>query len=699
MLIWKLSSGTPAGSYKVGHFWQLTDVHLDLDYERHGCSGDFGDCDCDSPRQLLVSALQATRKIAVAEPDFVVFSGDSTAHAIESETDFERAMKVVATSLKETFPSHRNIPVIPSLGNHDVFPESSMSVNEVDENRRRWCTRLGSDPELWADWVTGPKDADASRFSDGNTLPPKALNTTIMAVGFTKNHRVVRCFFSRLLRINSTANGTQKHLLVISLNGLLYSRRNSQADPNVTDPLGQFQWLLSKLQSARDEKQKAIIIMHFPLGAPENSPVQFRHMYDVYNERLIGILTDFADVISFGLFGHQHVDSFRVVFSKTGTSGDACTSGYKQPFHPVWNRGVLFAALFLGDPLLPLFYSPSVSPMYLNALGSFNPRIRFYNYTFGSATPRILDYQQFYVNISADQPSWRLEYAARQAYGLADLSPQSLAGLLARLGDDAAIWCSYWNHELGGQPHDSGPCPELHSKRHCRHLCTMRHLSYSVLDSCLELCSSKPHVVMITSARKTDSDSWNALPIVALVIITFLAILVGVVLLANRELCRKKRRRLAVSSGSTYLDHHLVTYHRRSVDIDLEKQDASLQNVSFDQQQLSAEAEGEAEEEEEEEAYDADESEEEAEVLEDLPASSTPSSRFSRFSLRIGGVGTGGLFGRSSALDGTSTADDDYYSVHSSLQRLCHSGGGGGSRGDVTADQAATTVNDAHQVV
>uniref|UniRef100_A0A5K3FBP9 Metallophos domain-containing protein n=2 Tax=Mesocestoides corti TaxID=53468 RepID=A0A5K3FBP9_MESCO len=644
MLIWKLSSGTPAGSYKVGHFWQLTDVHLDLDYERHGCSGDFGDCDCDSPRQLLVSALQATRKIAVAEPDFVVFSGDSTAHAIESETDFERAMKVVATSLKETFPSHRNIPVIPSLGNHDVFPESSMSVNEVDENRRRWCTRLGSDPELWADWVTGPKDADASRFSDG-------------------------CFFSRLLRINSTANGTQKHLLVISLNGLLYSRRNSQADPNVTDPLGQFQWLLSKLQSARDEKQKAIIIMHFPLGAPENSPVQFRHMYDVYNERLIGILTDFADVISFGLFGHQHVDSFRVVFSKT------------------------------GDPLLPLFYSPSVSPMYLNALGSFNPRIRFYNYTFGSATPRILDYQQFYVNISADQPSWRLEYAARQAYGLADLSPQSLAGLLARLGDDAAIWCSYWNHELGGQPHDSGPCPELHSKRHCRHLCTMRHLSYSVLDSCLELCSSKPHVVMITSARKTDSDSWNALPIVALVIITFLAILVGVVLLANRELCRKKRRRLAVSSGSTYLDHHLVTYHRRSVDIDLEKQDASLQNVSFDQQQLSAEAEGEAEEEEEEEAYDADESEEEAEVLEDLPASSTPSSRFSRFSLRIGGVGTGGLFGRSSALDGTSTADDDYYSVHSSLQRLCHSGGGGGSRGDVTADQAATTVNDAHQVV
>ncbi len=59
--------------------------------------------------------------------------------------------------------------------------------------------------------------------------------------------------------------------------------------------------------------------MHFPVGAPENSPVIFRHLHGIYNEALVDIFQQYSDVIALGLFGHQHVDSFRVVVSDKGS--------------------------------------------------------------------------------------------------------------------------------------------------------------------------------------------------------------------------------------------------------------------------------------------------------------------------------------------------------------------------------------------
>ncbi|VDM35426.1 unnamed protein product [Hydatigera taeniaeformis] len=592
-------------SRPIGLFWHLTDIHVDMDYEKHSCQGLLGDQECDSPLRLWQSALNATRQVLHTAPDFVVFSGDSVTHGNITQDAFERTMKIVASALKSVFPSdssrqqqNNSVPVILTVGNHDVFPDNDMSVEAGDADRRQWCTRLGSSPTLWGDWIANAPDADVDKFNDG-------------------------CFYSHRIQIGKTG----QKLRIISLNGLPYSPRNRRSNLSDPDPLGQFEWLEAQLHSARHESQKVVIVMHFPLGAPENSPVKFRHLYGVYNHRLLKILTEFADVVAFGLFGHQHTDSFRFISS---TSED----GTKR------------------NPLISLFSTPSISPMNLTNLGAFNPRIRVFNYSVTPTSLQLHDFHQFYLNLSsitsvAEAP-WSLEYSATKAYNISDLSARSLEALMSRLEINQTLWCAYWDHELGGLNHSSGPCPELRSSRHCRHLCTMRNLHYTALDNCLRGCGDASSLV---SARPgaDQADSWNALPVVALVIVAFLAILFGVVLLANREICRRSgrrgdrrgRRRRERGGGHTR-GGYLITYHHAAPNVGISGARRSAGEVDLEEEKaLNADVE--------DGAYDADASgdeEEDVRLMDDLVKLSTS-----------GRSGEGG--------------GETYFSVYSSLERLC----------------------------
>ncbi|KAM7540527.1 hypothetical protein Aperf_G00000046594 [Anoplocephala perfoliata] len=492
-----LTSSLQTRSYvHNGLFWHLSDVHVDLDYTNHGCKGLLGDLNCDSPLTLWISALNATREVVSTRPDFVIFSGDSVSHTILTRKSFERTMEEVVSALKAVFPPYQNdsVPVILSLGNHDVFPDNTMSVADGDPTRRFWCTRLGSSPNLWGGWIADDAEADSSHFSDG-------------------------CYYSRIVRV-----GNQTSLRIISLNGLIYARRNSLGNASLTDPLGQFDWLTNQLQSARQKMEKVLLVMHFPLGAPENSPVYFRHLHDVYNERFLEILSEFSDVIALGLFGHQHTDTFRVL---EVPSQGASRNGSK----------------------LPLFFAPSISPFHFQDLGGFRPRIRIFNYSMStpdapallSSSLEILDFRQYYINLSLNErSSWSLEYMPTMAYNLSNLSGGSMKDLLDKFESNQKLWNSYWNHELGlGMPHDSGSCPEIKSRRHCGHMCPLRHIHFPSLDECLSECEKVGDLLV---APQKLEDNWNTVPIVVLVILAFSGILIGVVLFVNRELCRRKAR-------------------------------------------------------------------------------------------------------------------------------------------------------------
>lgn len=66
------------------------------------------------------------------------------------------------------------------------------------------------------------------------------------------------CFYSVRLQVGETG----KTLRIISLNGLPYSPRNRRSNSSDPDPLGQFQWLVTQLQSARLESQKVGTVLN-----------------------------------------------------------------------------------------------------------------------------------------------------------------------------------------------------------------------------------------------------------------------------------------------------------------------------------------------------------------------------------------------------------------------------------------------------
>ncbi|BHF81650.1 Acid sphingomyelinase-like phosphodiesterase 3b [Sparganum proliferum] len=249
--------------------------------------------------------------------------------------------------------------------------------------------------------------------------------------------------------------------------------------------------------------------------------------------------------------GRSHLRKHTLSASAVAFSKSTC------PIEP------LLSSFWLDEPVLPLLFGPSISPWRLGGLGAFNPRVRVFEYS--HSTLRLVDYHQFFLNLSAaSEPTWTLEYSFREEYRLPDTGAVSLSALLTDFVHSEANWTRYWSHQLGGLPHASGDCPTLGSPRRCQHLCAMFCLSYADLDRCLSGCKAdSPLIKLLPSAFPRDAglataagdhmtEHWSPLPITVVVIVVFLAILLGVVLLVNRELCRRRRREHAGHLGSLF---------------------------------------------------------------------------------------------------------------------------------------------------
>ncbi|KAG5454866.1 Acid sphingomyelinase-like phosphodiesterase 3b [Clonorchis sinensis] len=540
LFLWAVSTvGTTAYAHDgsdIGFFWQLTDLHLDLWYNlTQDCQGRYGNPKCDSPLDLVQSAVSVTKTLPMLEsdyrqlPDFVIWSGDNGPHAGHFTRDqLYQTIQVVSDQMQRVFRTDK-VYVLPVLGNHDVTPANHLSPDPLDADRLAWCHNLSSNPLLWGHWIhlanrTSFIDPERSTQRDLPPSPPPPAN-------FSRG-----CFFSHLLHLPTS------ELLLVSVNGLVWYRENPLLVHASPDPLQQFDWLNATFAWARSSKCKVLLVSHFPPGASENSPRRFKFLQSGFNKHFVQLLQANADVLMAGLFAHSHVDSFRVLSDQT------------------------------GHPALSLFTAPSVSPLRLFGLGSFNPRIRLYRYRRSNTT--LLGYRQYFLNISQPSPQWQVEYDTSVAYLLSDLSPIRLSQLLNEFEHDDTrdgVWSRYWSHELGGRPHEpstlmpDGLCPRAQSLCRCEHLCPMRHVDLPAMESCLDSCTRIRPVVLISTnnsvldqassnnTAETHVNAHSSLPIIIGVIIAFLAILVGVVLIVNREICRHRgrhARRLAGSGGT-----------------------------------------------------------------------------------------------------------------------------------------------------
>ncbi|KAJ7682793.1 endopolyphosphatase [Mycena polygramma] len=131
-----------------GRFLHITDIHPDPFYraktaestschrkkgkKKKNSAGYYGQpfSECDSPFRLTNRTLDFIEKKWASEIDFVIWTGDNARHDNDRKLprtpneiyDLNRA---VATKMASVFTS-RGIPVVPSLGNNDVWPHNIM---------------------------------------------------------------------------------------------------------------------------------------------------------------------------------------------------------------------------------------------------------------------------------------------------------------------------------------------------------------------------------------------------------------------------------------------------------------------------------------------------------------------------------------------------------------------------------------------
>jgi sphingomyelin phosphodiesterase acid-like 3 len=273
----------------MGTFLWLSDFHLDPYYGTSNAASTswnsictknstidlypFGHVGCDAPSKLVKDMLQHIAASKGTEIDFVLVTGDFSRHATDHlDNGIAETTAIISTiseALKHAFPS---IPIVPSIGNNDVFPDYFVDLEIpgtenpiLNISKEGFKTLFESEESLQA-------------FSQGGY---HARNVT-------------------------------DSLTILSLNTVIYSLNHFPDQTYLDDPMGQLSWLEAQLNFASRTGRSVYILGHIPptIGSFRHS--QFWH--DKYMDRYFSILQNYLDTVVKGhLFGHLHSDEFRLL--------------------------------------------------------------------------------------------------------------------------------------------------------------------------------------------------------------------------------------------------------------------------------------------------------------------------------------------------------------------------------------------------
>lgn len=267
-----------------GRFLHITDVHPDPFY-KHGAhpstachrkkpkkkrrAGYYGTAykECDSPLALTNFTLDYLEERWSDEIDFVIWTGDSARHDNDDKiprplSEVYELNEAVAEKMKQVFSS-KGIPVVPTIGNNDVWPHNTLLPGPND------ITRTYS--SMWSDFI--PPESRASFLQGG--------------------------YFS--------VEVVPGALAVVSLNTMYFYSSNEGVDGcpmNDDDDPGnqQFTWFEDQLKVFRSRQLQVWVIGHVP---PTDG-----HYYSRCYGRYVELSLRFQDTILGHLFGHLNTDHF-----------------------------------------------------------------------------------------------------------------------------------------------------------------------------------------------------------------------------------------------------------------------------------------------------------------------------------------------------------------------------------------------------
>lgn len=427
---------------RIGTFWHVTDFHLDVNYttegdtasmcwknksparnNRNGRPGVYGDYLCDAPIQLVLSAVDAMRKIH-SNPDFIMWTGDDTAHVEDKYFSTATVVEIVKTltdTLNGTFP---NIPFLPVLGNHDYYPKNQLPPGK--------SSLQGQVAELWKGWLDR-LDADKAF---------KSFNSSGRYVADIKGTKVS----------------------VMALNTLIWYKSNNSTALNKTsdDPDHQFAWADEQLTALAKNGRKVYLMGHIPPGNFERyqQKTEGFHWYqERYNQRFIKLIQDHYEVIEAQFFAHHHTDSFRLFFKDDRRDGKAQAISYQ-------------------------LLAPGVTPWkstLSEETGANNPGIRLVSYD--TETGKLTEVTTYYLDLrdaNENEPEWKFEYNFTTYYGLKNISALSLFDLNNRMTNDRKLFDRYYVANTV-KYEDASACTPSCQKLH---RCSIAEVDYTRFRAC-----------------------------------------------------------------------------------------------------------------------------------------------------------------------------------------------------------------------
>jgi sphingomyelin phosphodiesterase acid-like 3 len=335
----------------------------------------------DTPPTLLQSSLHAEHQ-QQPHPLFITVSGDLMAHQFDcrfhtlaptaTDADYSafasKTVAFLALQLRETFP---HIPIYFALGNNDSS-----------------CKDYREDPD------SAFLQADAASFSADSLKPA--------------NRSAILHEFPQLGDYTITLPAPIRNTRLIVMQDIFESKKYAACNGTPSDDptTQQIAWLRTQLAAARAAHQHVWVMAHIPPGI--DAYTTFTKHRDICvgqspetflaSDALATTLAEFPDVIRLALFGHTHMDEFRV---------------FQTPNGPIPGKLV-----------------PSITPVNGN-----NPA-----FTVAEINPSTATLQDYAVYSASNQTGidtkWSEEYRFSTTYHLPDLSGASLEKLTNAFVDD-----------------------------------------------------------------------------------------------------------------------------------------------------------------------------------------------------------------------------------------------------------------------
>ncbi len=342
----------------------------------------------DTNYPLFASALSAMQR---AEPNaaLVLFAGDFMSHHFQDE--YRKYARDTSAAALAQFTAKTNRFLALELAT--AFPGAQV------------LPALGNNDSGCGDYMSQPGSAFLRSFAEA--FEP-LVNRNGSSPAFVEN-------FARAGHYSAFAPAAGARVIV--LNDVYWSPRyaNACGSSSATPGRDALAWLERELNESRSRGEQVWLLAHIPVGVDAYATSQADSVVNVmdpaYSSALISLIGRFRTTVRYGIYGHTHMNEFRVITD----------SG--------------------GQPRLGNLGTPSVSPLFAN-----NPA--FFVLSVDSPSGALTDYATYSLtNLStagATVPAaWSREYDFTETYGSGGLSAPSLSRVFGLLATDSTMRAKY----------------------------------------------------------------------------------------------------------------------------------------------------------------------------------------------------------------------------------------------------------------